>query len=184
MDVWGIHLGNLFKSSYNTCVVFLGQNFFHQRAVAEFVDDPGSEIASKALACWHIEHETWRGERAVLHAASTCTTSYIKAILLWRSYDTVAVASKTSVRAENLRIKGSCRCGVLGLSIERVVPVAIDKVRDCLLVPATQKPSGNFRRIDLRLATSPPAFISQRLFICGDKVAVPQNKMTLYRSDK
>jgi hypothetical protein len=83
----------------------------------------------------------------------------------------MTVATKASAGLKYLGIKGPGRCQVLGLSVQRPVPVAAEiLVHLCIVLEIEGY---------LRLTTSVSAFFSQSLLVSGNEVTVPEDEMSL-----
>jgi hypothetical protein len=123
MNIWWIEALLLLDCSCDTCVVRLCQNLLHQLRIRHAVDDPWNKVALQAVRRRQIYCEVLFSEGAIHYASATRATSDVQAVLHRCSFHAVPIASKSRIGIEDLGVKRARRCLILGLSIQRPIPV-------------------------------------------------------------
>ena len=72
----------------------------------------------------YVEVEVWKSEGSVHNTATAGAACDVQTVLFGRGYHSVAVATKPSISLEYLRVEHSGGRFVLGLSIQRPIPVS------------------------------------------------------------
>jgi hypothetical protein len=151
-------------------VVWLREDAGDEPGVGERVHDGGDEVAAQAVGRREVERELVRSKGPSLDAAAARAARDVQWVLLGRGRHQGPVAAEAIVGVEHGGVKGSGRGGVLGLGVERPVPVAV--------VLSMSGREGWVVEGDLRLTASVAALIPQCLLVRSDEVTVPEGEVT------
>jgi hypothetical protein len=109
---------------------WFGESAFELCWVGEKIEDTGCEVTSQTrstLGLADVDLEVGACEGAVLDAASPRTTKLVKAeyVLSGSECDVFSVAAEACCGREDLCLVWGCGVTVVGLCVERPVPVSI-----------------------------------------------------------
>lgn len=106
-------------------VVFLSKDVVDELLVRPNIDQGRDKIALQAVRRREVDHELLGYKRSVLDAAATCSANNAEGVCLRCGFNLDAVTAESCIWLPDLRVEDARRLRILGLGVQRPVPVGL-----------------------------------------------------------